>query len=63
MTTREEQNCVVSYDTLILNAKLSNDEIENVFNLIEKSNFYLDQSYRYVFHHKEAGFHIKKATE
>lgn len=59
MTTREEQSCIVSYDTLILNAKLSNDEIENVFNLIDKSNFYPDQSYRYVFHHKEVGFTLK----
>lgn len=50
---------IVSYDTLELNAKLTYTEIEAVFNLIDKSNFYADQSYRYVFHDKERGFTLK----
>ncbi|WP_375199776.1 hypothetical protein [Bacillus sp. RS11] len=50
---------LVSYDTLEINAKLSHTEIVAVFSLIKESHFYPDQSYRYVFHHKEAGFTLK----
>lgn len=50
---------LVSYDTLELNAKLTYTEINNVFSLIDESNFYADKNYRYVFHDKERGFTLK----
>lgn len=52
-------HCLVSYDTLELNAKLTYSEIEAVFSLINESYFYPDKNYRYVFHDKERGFTLK----